>query len=71
LFLAYNDNVAGLGPLGAGLDVELNALAFIKVLETIALDGGEVDENIRATFARDKAKALGSIEPLDGTCDTF
>ena len=37
--LADDDNVAGLQTLGALLDRELNALAFLQVLEPIALNG--------------------------------
>jgi len=64
-------HVAGLRTLGALLNREFDLLAFFKVLEAIALDCREVDEDIRAAFASEKAEALGSVEPLNCTTDTF
>jgi hypothetical protein len=69
--LVYNDNVASLGALGALLDSELDALTLFEVAVTVALDGGEVDENVRATFAFDKTVAFATVEPFDRTDDTF
>ena len=69
--LADDYDVAGLGAFGAGVDVEFDFLAFVQVLEAITLDGGEVDENVRAAIASDEAEPFGSIEPFDCTCDTF
>ena len=69
--LADDDDVAGLQTLGALLDIELDALAFLEVLETITLDGGKVDKDIIAAFAGNEAVALCSVEPLDCTVDTF
>jgi hypothetical protein len=69
--LLDNDDVAGLKTLGALFDGELDPLAFLQVLETLALDGREVDEDIFAAFASEEAIALRSIEPLDCTVDTF
>ena len=38
-------------------------------LETGALDGGEVNENVRAVFLLDEAKTFGFVEKLNGTGD--
>jgi hypothetical protein len=46
-------------------------LAFFEIAETIALDSGEVDEDIRAAFAGDETVALATVEPLDRTLNTF
>jgi hypothetical protein len=64
-------DVGGLQTLGAFFDREFNALAFFEVAETLALDSGEVDEDIRAAFAGDESVAFATIEPLDRTDDTF
>jgi hypothetical protein len=69
--LAYDDDVCGLKTFGALFNSELDLLAFLQVLETFALDGGEMDEDIRAAFALEKAVAFRSIEPFDCTVDTF
>jgi hypothetical protein len=69
--LADNNDVASLRTLGASFNSELDPLAFFEVFETIALDCGEVDENIGATFASEKAIAFATIEPFDSACNTF
>jgi hypothetical protein len=69
--LANNDNVAGLQTFGALFDSELDLLAFLQVPETLALNGREMDKDIIAAFASEEAIALGPIEPLDCTVDTF
>jgi hypothetical protein len=66
-----NGDVGGLRALIALLDLELDLLAFIQIAETFRLDGGIMDEDIRAILARDKAVALATIEPLDRTDDSF
>jgi hypothetical protein len=71
VILADNDDVAGLRTFGTLFDGELDALAFFEVAITITLDGREVDEDIRSTFALDKAVALATVEPFDRTDDTF
>jgi hypothetical protein len=60
-------DVSSLQTLGALLDGELHLLAFLQVLESIAADGGEVDEDIRTAFALDEPEALGSVEPFNRT----
>jgi hypothetical protein len=69
-YLANDNNVAGLGTLGALLNREFDLLAFIQVFEAVALDGREMDEDILAAIASDKAVALGAIEPFDCAGDT-
>jgi hypothetical protein len=50
-------------------DFKLDFLTFFQGLEAIHLDCGKVSEQILTTVIRsNKAKALGVIEPLDGTC---
>jgi hypothetical protein len=49
------------------LDLEVDLLAFNEVRHTSALDGGNVDENVRAAIVGlNKAEALGAVEPLNG-----
>ena len=69
--LVNDDDVAGLKSLGALFNSELNLLAFLQVLEPLALNGREVDKDIIAAFASEEAIALGPIEPFDCTVDTF
>ena len=55
--------------LGAFLSIghrELDLLAVGQGFETITLYGTEVNENVGAAFALDKAEALGFVEPLNG-----
>ena len=54
--------------LRVGLDVEGDLLALLQRLEAVALDGGEVDENVvAAVIVGDEAEALGFVEPFDST----
>jgi len=46
---------------------ELNLLAFCQSLESAALDGAVVNENVRAAFASNKAKTFGFVEKLNST----
>jgi len=57
--------------LGAIFNSELDLLAFLQVLESFALNGGEMNENVRAALTLEEAVALRSIEPFDCTVDTF
>jgi hypothetical protein len=59
------NNIRCLRTLGAFLYGEFDFLAFLEVLEAIALDGGVVDEDIRAALAGDEAIAFATIEPFD------
>src|SRR3989304_8546091 len=62
--LAQNSNVRSLRALGTLFNSEFDLLAFLQVTETVTLNGGEMDENVRSTFALDKAEALVTVEPL-------
>jgi hypothetical protein len=48
-------------------NIELDLLAFLQVPISIALNGGEMDEDVLSTFTLDEAKTLITIEPLDST----
>ena len=48
-------------------DVELDALTFVEALVAVALDVGEVHENVVALFARDESETLRGIEELHGS----
>jgi len=69
--LVAHRDVGSLRTLGALFNIELDLLSFLQVTETIALNGGEMDENVLAAFALDEAEALVTIKPLDGTSYTF
>jgi hypothetical protein len=62
-----HDDVSGLQTFGTFFDGELHLLAFLKVLEPVTADGGEVDENIGTAFALDETEALGAVEPFNRT----
>ena len=49
-------------------DVELNLLTFLQAAKAVCLDGGEVNENVLAILAADKAIALGIVKPLYCSC---
>ena len=57
-------NVLSLPALGSFGHVELHGLTFLQASETAGLNGGEMNENVFARLAADKAIALGVIEPL-------
>ena len=66
--LAYHRNVACLGSLGALFDIELDLLSLLQVTISIALNGGEMDEDVLSTFALDEAEGwsnCGSGWPAD------
>ena len=61
------DDVHSMGALLALGDVEIDALVLVQSAETLALDSGVVNEEIRATtIGGDEAEALFSVEPLNG-----
>jgi hypothetical protein len=62
--LAQNCDVRCLRPLGTFFDNEFNLLSFRQVAETIALNGGEMDEHVRAALALNETEAFVTIEPL-------
>ncbi len=55
----------GLQSLGAALDFELHALAFVKSAKAFALNGFEVYKHVIARFTLDEAVTLSFIEPFD------
>src|SRR5260221_12164164 len=69
--LVANCDVGRLGSFRTLFDNELDLLTFGQVAETVTLNGGEMDENVLSTFALDKAEALITIEPFDGTSYSF
>jgi hypothetical protein len=44
---------------------ELHRLTFVQHLVSASLDGGEMHKDIFARLPLNKAKTLGSVEPLD------
>src|SRR4051812_20464451 len=50
--------------LGALHDVELHSLAFLKALESVGLDGREVNEYVFAILTADESKSLCIVKPL-------
>lgn len=64
-------DVCRLQTFGALLDSEFDLLAFGQGLVARHLNGGEVDEDIRAAITLDEAEALARIEPLHGADDAF
>src|SRR5262245_11041909 len=60
-------NVGRLLALGPGGHVERDALVLLERLETLALDRGEMCEEVLATAVRrDETETLGVVEPLHG-----
>src|SRR3984893_5801267 len=58
----------GLAAAAVGLDVERELLALDEIAHAGALDGGDVNEHIRAAgVLHDEAVALLGVEKLDGT----
>src|SRR5690349_18709023 len=60
-------DLVGLQAFLALHDLEADLLAFLQALEARATDGTEMHEDVGATLPADEAKALGVVEPLDGT----
>src|SRR6185312_7504521 len=53
---------------GIALRLEAHALALIEIADARAFDSRDVDENVlRAVLGLDEAKALGRVEPFNGT----
>ena len=67
----YHCDVAGLRSLGSLFDIELDLLTFGQVTETVALNGGEMDEHVLASWALDETETLVTVEPLDCTNYSF
>lgn len=71
LVLAQYSYVAGLRTFRTLFNSELDLLSFLQVLVTIALNSGEMNENVLSAFAFDEAEAFCSIEPLYCTDNSF
>ena len=52
-----------LGSLVALHDIEVNGFAFLQALVAVALNSGEVDENVRAAIVTKEAKPFCIVEP--------
>jgi hypothetical protein len=61
-------DVLGFLALATRGDIELDLLSLIERPVAIALDAGEVDEDVVTLFPRNEAEALLGVEPLDGAC---
>ena len=61
-----HSNVLGLVALLAPSDFELDALTFVQALVAVALDGGEVNEDVVTLLSRDEAEAFVCVEELYG-----
>src|ERR1700722_8833221 len=57
-------DVGGLKTLGSLHHLEVDLLALGERLESVALDGGEVNENVLATLLLDEPEPLRIVEPL-------
>ena len=63
-------DVDGRWSLLSVLDLELDSLILGQGLESLLLDGAEMDEDILGAVARgDEAESLGLVEPLDLSLD--
>lgn len=62
--LQHVGRLRSFGPLH---NVELDILAFLKRLESLALQGGIVDEDVFATIEPDETEPFPIIEPLHRT----
>ena len=59
----------GLAAAAVGFDIKGELLPLVKAANPGALDGGDVDEHIRAArVLHDEAVALLGVEKLNGTC---
>ena len=61
-------DVLGFLALASFADFEFNGLTLFEVLEAVASDVGEVDEDIIAAFLRDESEALLCVEELNSAC---
>src|SRR3982750_4736588 len=59
-------DVLGLFTLATGRNVELDALTLFERTVAVALNRGEVNEDVVAALTRDEAETLVGVEPLDG-----
>lgn len=61
-------HLLGLQTLGAALDDERHASAFIEGAITAGLDRRKVDENVLAIVALDETESFSGVKPLHCTC---
>lgn len=66
--ISDHPNVLSFVTLLAPADLELDGLTFVEALVAIALDSGEVNEDVITLLTRDEAVTLFSVEELNGTC---
>src|ERR1039458_3815761 len=57
-------DVFGLQPFGALLDLELHLRTLLQGFVTVCLDGGKMNEHVVAARPLDESKALGGIKPF-------
>ena len=62
----------GLAAAAVGFDIKGELLPLVKAAHAGALDGGDVDEHIRAArVLHDEAVALLGVEKFNGTCSQW
>jgi hypothetical protein len=69
LLLDFHD-ISGANAFITVYDIEGDAIAFVKGLETVRLDGGKMHENIVPVFPLNEAKSLLFVEPLNDPLKT-
>jgi hypothetical protein len=69
--LVRESDVSSLEAFGAFFNAKLNSLAFFKIAVAVALDCGEMDENVLPILAFDKAVAFAAVKPFDRADDSF
>lgn len=48
-------------------DFELNGLTFVERFESVALNSGEVDKNVKSFFIRNETVTFFRVEPFNST----
>lgn len=69
IFRLENLNVLSLPSFCPFDHIELDGLAFLQALESVALNGAKVDKHIITVLPRDKTKPLGIVKPFH--CSLF
>ncbi len=64
-------NVSRLEAFRTLCDVKSNFITFSEGFEAVALDSGEVNENVLATFLLNKTETLSVVEPFNFTLCHF
>ncbi len=65
-------HIGRLGALGALNHFKFHCLSFFQGLESVPLDGTEVDEDVRTIILRDETEALLIVEPFHSSfCHDF